>query len=287
MKRLFWALFAGLVFLYPIGLFAQPEADIVIEMQGMPDNPPDGIPVWKKNSRQLNRLLRGKTREKALYLITSVSSYDDILQAQDGKRYALVRYGSENGDFRKLLFQAQDPQTFITSATNAAEVLDIQKKYGLNIGLHQTSFLNTYEQKATLSNLLDEKKGKTYSIYRVDFSTSNNPKPDVRYFLFEDEMLSRTFMSEEDFFEFMNILSNQNKEIRQARERQQKEKITQEEKKREEIIQKKNRPVRKALVSGGTVEDRMYMPRAVNATPLPPLTPSKTPAGTPIIHTQL
>ena len=51
---------------------------------------------------------------------------------------------------------------------------------------------------------------------------------------------------------------------------------------RKESLQKKNRPARKALVSGGTVEDQMYMPRAVNATLLPPLTPSKIPAGTPL-----
>lgn len=282
MKYLLWTLAVGLGILFPINLPAQPEADIIIEMQGTPDNPPDGIAVWEKTSQQLNRLLRGKTREEALYLITSESSYDDIVPAVNGKKYALVRYGSEDGSYRKLLFHAQDPQLFITSAANASEVLDIQKKYGLNAGLHLKSFLKSYETKGTLTNLLDEKKGKTYPVYRVDFSNSSTQTPDVRYFLFEEEMLSRTFMSESDFFEFMNILSKQNKEIVQTRKQQQKEKLAQEEKKRKESLQKKNRPARKALVSGGTVEDQMYMPRAVNVTPLPPLTPSKIPAGTPL-----
>ena len=286
MKHLLRILCIGFGFILSAAMPCHAQEEIIIEMHGTPDNLPDGISVWEKNCSQLTRLLRGKTREYALYRITSVSSYDDILHTPSGKKYALVRYGSEDGDFRKLLFHAKDPQHFIACASNATEVIALQKKYDLQVGLHLKTFLKTYGETATLSNLVDEKNRKIYPAYRVVFSSPFAKVPDVRYFLFDDEMLVRTFASEDAFFEFMNKLSKQNKEVSLAREQQQKEKLAQEEKKRQERLKQQNRPVRKALVSGGTVEDRMYMPRAVNATPLPPLTPGKTPAGTPEIRTQ-
>ena len=54
-------------------LFAQ-EPEIIIELTGSPEQTtaPQDIAVWENDSSQLAKQLRGKTREQALYLITSV-----------------------------------------------------------------------------------------------------------------------------------------------------------------------------------------------------------------------
>ncbi|WP_428057117.1 hypothetical protein [Candidatus Avelusimicrobium fimicolum] len=257
---------------------AAPEPEIVIEMHGESFSPRQGISVWNKNAQQLTRLFRGKDKTYVLYQVENVSSADRIIRAKNGKRYAYVRYGSDDGDYRKFLFQAQDPQTFVACAADIADVLAINLKYGVNLGVSQRDFLRTYESRATLTNLLDKATNKTYSVYRLEYTDVNHPTPVPTYFVFEGDSLKDTLASEKAFTEYTTKLSQANK----ALAKQEKETQTAWEQAGQQARQKKQRPTRKALVSGGTVTDQAYMPRAVNATPLPALTPSKIPAGTPL-----
>lgn len=257
---------------------AAPEPEIVIEMHGESFSPRQGISVWNKNARQLTRLFRGKDKTYVLYQVENVSSADRIIRAKNGKRYAYVRYGSDDGDYRKFLFKAQDPQTFVACAADIADVLAVNLKYGVNLGVSRSDFLRTYESRATLTNLLDKATNKTYSVYRLEYTDANHPTPVPTYFVFEGASLKDTLSGEKAFTEYTTKLSQANK----ALAKQEKEAQTAREQAGQQARQKQQRPTRKALVSGGTATDQAYMPRAVNATPLPALTPSKIPAGTPL-----
>lgn len=271
---------AGFLSFLALGATAQaaPEPEIVIEMHGERSSPRQGISVWNKNARQLTRLFRGKDKTYVLYQVENVSSADRIIRAQNGKRYAYVRYGSDDGDYRKFLFKAQDPQTFVACAADIADVLAVNLKYGVNLGISRRDFLRTYESRATLTNLLDKATNKTYSVYRLEYTDVNHPTPVPTYFVFEGDSLKNTLSGEKAFTEYTTKLSQANK----ALAKQEKETQTAREQAGQQARQKQQRPTRKALVSGGTATDQAYMPRAVNATPLPALTPSKIPAGTPL-----
>ena len=277
---------AGLAFVLlpwlPVWGQAAEEPEIVIEMHGQASAPRPSVSIWDKNARQLTRLFRGKDRTYVLYHVENVSSKDDTLYAEDGKEYAFVRYGSDDGDYRKFLFKAEDPQTFVACAANLDDVLAVNKKYKVNLGVSLRDFLRRYESRATLTNLADSASGKTYQAYKINYSDINNKKPSPHYFVFEDDDLIATYAGDDAFYDFVGKLSQSNKDLsarQKAAEQQRQAKL---QKERQQALKRANRPVRKALVSGGTTQDQMYMPRAVNATPLPALTPSKTPAGTPL-----
>ncbi len=266
MKTFF--LFLAVLLLGTAALPAQAQ-EIVIEMHGKADPVRTSVSIWNKDALELTRLFRKKDRTHVLYQVSSVSSHDGILQAANGQKYAYVRYGSDDGDYRKFLFKANDPQTFVVCAANIADVLAVNKKFKVNLGVHRADFLRTYESKTTLLPVKDETSGKEYLAYKMDYSDINHKVPTPHYFVFENDMLLETFDNNEAFYNFVNQVSPaaqpaappQNKSTANARQ---------------------TRPARKALVSGGTASDRAYMPRAVNAKPLPALTPSKTPAGTPL-----
>ena len=252
--------------------------EIVIEMHGESVSPRAGVSVWNKNARQLTRLFRGKDKTYVLYQVENVSSADKIIRSRNGKRYAFVRYGSDDGDYRKFLFNAKDPQTFVACAANVADVLAVNQKYGVNLGVRLHDFLRTYEEQATLTNLLDKATNKTYPVYRLEYTDVNHKTPVATYFVFDGDSLKDTLSGEEAFTAYTSKLSQSNKDLTKQEKEAQAKRQQEEQKAR----QKQNRPVRKALVSGGTATDQAYMPRAVNATPLPALTPSKIPAGTPL-----
>lgn len=258
------------------------DAEIVIEMHGEQTAPRSSVSIWDKNGRQLTRAFRGKDRTYVLYQVENVSSRDDILRSEDGKEYAYVRYGRDDGDYRKFLFKAESPQTFLACAADAADVLAVNKKYKVNMGLNRADFLRRYEQDAVLTNLADNASGKTYQAYKVNYSDVNNKKPSPHYFVFEEDALVQTYAGDDAFYDFVNQLSDNNKNLTARQQAAAKARQEQLQKERQAAQQRASRPVRKALVSGGTATDQAYMPRAVNATPLPALTPSKLPAGTPL-----
>ena len=88
--------------------YYQEEPEIVIEMHGAQTAPVKTVSIWDKNALQLTRLFRGKDRTHVLYSVENVSTKDDILRAANGKEYAFVRYGTNDGDYRKFLFKAED-----------------------------------------------------------------------------------------------------------------------------------------------------------------------------------
>ncbi len=282
-----WMILAGLLVCsvclpLPAQHYASTEDEIVIEMHGEPDAPRKSVSIWDKTAPQLTRLFRGKDRTYVLYHVDNVSTKDDMLSAEDGKEYAYVRYGSDDGSYRKFLFKAEDPQTFVACAANLADVLAVNKKYKVNMGVDRRDFIRTYENQATLMNLADNAAGKTYTVYQLNYSDINNKKPSPHYFVFDENTLIQTYAGDDAYYAFVGKISESNKKLSSQQKKAEQQRQAQLKKERQEAQERANRPVRKALVSGGTVEDRMYMPHAVNATPLPALTPSKIPAGTPL-----
>lgn len=237
----------------PLGA-TQPAPEIVIELTGTPAKQTAGtdLDIWNKDSAQLVKLLRGKTREEVLYQATTVSSKDKILRAPDGLRYAFVQYGGP-GHYRKFLFQAKDPQTFIAAATNVQEAIALSERYQVNIGITQKEFLATYQKKPgfsthTLSN------GQILYQYPADKKTYA--------FLFENGQLVR-IVPPGEIAKLLQPAPTPSQRPAPAEEPLSTAPYT-------------------ALLEGGTITDQMYMPRVINPRPVPTPTPSNIPAGTPL-----
>ncbi|WP_458401999.1 hypothetical protein [Candidatus Avelusimicrobium sp.] len=250
-----------LLLLLPFCAWAQEEW--VIEMQGDPAI--DSISsVFEKNAKELSRKMRGKTRENLLYSMPIVSNKDRIVNGA-GAEYALVEY-YEGDQFRKFLFHAETPQTFITAAATAADVLAVNKKYGINIGLTQADFESFYKEKAQIqkNDLLPTGS----ALYKLAYKDVNTPKAKNRWFLFENKTLSKTFENAAEKNAYLDSLKPKetiaNQPAKQAKPQP----------------RKQTRPVRKALISGGTATDRAYMPRVVNPKPMLP-TPKLSTATNP------
>ncbi len=258
--------------------YYQEEPEIVIEMHGEQTVPVKTVSLWDKNARQLTRLLRGKDRTFVLYSVENVSTKDDILRAANGKEYAFVRYGTDDGDYRKFLFKAEDPQTFVACAANLKDVLAVNLKYGVNMGVSLKDFLHTYGQTAQSSALTDEAAGKTYTVYKQTYSDVNHKTPAPYYFVFDGDELTQTLTGEKAYADYTKKLTEANEKLR-AQNKQAQDKAAQLEKQKQSQAARRQ-PI-KALAYGGTVEDQMYMPR-VNNPKFPPPTPSKVPAGTPM-----
>ena len=241
----------------------EPEAEIVIELTGTPaPATPAGkdISIWEHTCPQLAKLLRGKTREKALYQITSVSTQDKPITAQDGTRYRFVQYGQE-GEYRKLLFLAKEPQLFIACASNPPEILDIAVQYKTGLGLTETEFLNRYAQE-TAAVFLPVSSGQ--SLYEL-----HEPGKEPQFLLFEHNLLNRILNKTEA------------------------DKLVQQQEEALAASRQKTQPVQKpapkkpytVLLDGGTLHDRLYRPRLVNPQDfpeLPRLVPNDIPPGTPL-----
>ena len=258
------------------------EAEIVIEMIGT-DTPAaskasqgDGVNLFTKNATQLKKLFRGKTREYVLYLAEQVSTQDEIIQSADGKEYALVRFGKDNTSYRKFLFKAQKPQTLLAVADDARSVVDLNTRYHVNISLSEKDFTNTYCVTPTV--VTDMSANKEYHLYQLNEGPS---------FVFQDRKLVKMFTNPADFSAFATTLTAANTAYTADQERKQtaleKARLVQE---RREAARRRHRRPYKALLYGGTVEDRMYMPKVIStSTPLmPPPTPSKNPPGTPLVR---
>lgn len=253
------------------------EPEIVIEMHGAQNAPVKTVSIWDKNARQLTRLFRGKDRTHVLYAVENVSTKDDILRSDSGTEYAFVRYGTDDGDYRKFLFKAESPQTFVACAATLQDSLAVNLKYGVNVGVHLQDFLRVYGQTAKSAALADEAAGKTYTVYKQTYSDVNHKTPAPYYFVFDGSELTRTFAGDKAFEEYATGLQNAAGSAREQDAAAQKKPAAANPKNRQSGARKP----RKALVYGGTVEDQMYMPRVKNPK-TPPPQPSKIPAGTPL-----
>lgn len=248
--------YAGLILLCcPFLLQAQEaEPEIVIELTGE-SNPAavkDEISVWTNDCTQLTKLLRGKTRERALYLITSVSSQDRIIQSSDGTRFRFVQYGQGN-DSRRFLFLAKDPQLFVACAANAEETLSLISQYRAPLGLSVEELL-AFEPQAT-SVPLPLPDGKQ-ALYKVEIKDK-----EPLFLLFKAQVLHQVLTPTE-----ADWLLRQQKEALDAQT------------KKPEPPPPAKKKVFRALVEGGTLHDQMFMPHVVK----PPHVPVPGPATAPV-----
>ena len=227
------------------------EDEIVIEMHGDPS--PATPTVWDKNAKQLSRTLRATTREQLLYSMP-VGSDKDRIVSNTSAEYALVEYYNNN-QFRKFLFKAEEPQNFITAAATVADVLAVNKKYNINIGLKLQDFLSFYGKRALQETSSVLPTGTV--LYKLSYQDINTPTAVDRWFLFEKEELTLTFENPQTKEAYLASLKPKTEE--------EKNKPTP-----APVKKKPQRTVRKALVSGGTLHDRMYMPRVVNPKTVPP-----------------
>ncbi len=236
----------------------QAQGEIIIEMRGEDASPAPS--VWEYNAIELTRKLRGKTREQVLYAMPVVSNKDRIIRSEQ-QEYALVEY--YDGDhFRKFLFKAETPQTFIAAAATAADVLAVNKKYGINMGLTQRSFENFYADKAVSETADILPSGAV--LYRLLYTDINTPVPVQRWFLFENKELTQTFETLQEKDNYLASLQPQPQPSTASATPQNHSKRT----------------LRKALISGGTQWDQAYLPRVVNPQPLlstPKLSQTQTP----------
>jgi len=242
------------------------EPEIVIELTGQPDKTVPAIAVWKKNEHQLSRLFNGKDRTYVLYSIDSVSSADTILTSSDGKKYFFVRYGRDDGDYRKFLFDEQE--RFLAVADNVETVLKINQMYGINMGVNETDFMMRFRDTVTLTTLSDFENNTEYQVYQFPFAGK------TLYFVFAASQLQKVYADEAAFNEHKDMLSKKNDTWKKKQQAEAKRKAN--------AAKKTKRRPWKALVSGGTIKDQIDLPRARGVKPIPPLKPSSVPAGTPV-----
>lgn len=227
----------------PLAAFGAEEPEIIIELTGAPDKKTDaGIEIWDKTAKSLARLLSGKTREEALVLITSVSTKDVNVRAADGTKYRFVQYGRE-GNYRKLLFRAKEPQTFVDVATNTQESLALFTRYQTDIQLSETEFLDAYGPQ-TAAVFLPTPNGQTLYRANIDGKTT-------QFFLFEQGRLVRLLTKEQTD----KLIQTQQETARKQTQAKQ-------------TAQPPKKPAPyKALLYGGTLHDQMYMPRVIQRKP--------------------
>ncbi len=244
MHKLRYVGFLAILMLAPLFCAAEPE--IVIEMHGTPApaTKTTNISIWDKTAPQLARLLRGKTREEALYSITVVSAKDRTISGTRQK-YALVEYKKDKL-FRKLLFQAKDPQLFLTAAATTQDVLAVNKKYAVNIGLGQGDFENTYKNEFTSET--DPDLPQNAVLYKLAYTDVNTSTATDHWYLFEDQQLRQTFYTKEDKDTYLQTLRPAQAQAPAAPQSKKKQK----------------RPPFKALISGGTTWDQSYLPRIID-----------------------
>ncbi len=242
------------------------EPEIVIELSGGPRTQYPDVSVWSKNEKQLFRLFRGKDAAYVLASINTISAADKFLTAADGKRYRLLRYGQDETRYRYFLFDADEQ--LLGVADHLQTLLTWQKSYRLNVEIFESDFSKTFGEKAVLNNLADLANNTDYQVYQLDNS----------FYVFHQGKLINKYKDEAAYTAYVTDLSAQNKQF-QAQQKMQQMQAAQQARQAQQATQNQA-TFRKALVWGGTVEDQMYLPRAVNVKPLPPLTPSEIPAGT-------
>ncbi len=256
----------------------QKDEEIVIEMAGNAVAPAatrtdaDEIPVFKRTAAQLFNRLAGKSRFYVMFNANVVATLDDIIYADNGAKYALVRYGQENGNYRKFLFEEGGDQKLLAVADSAASVLAINKKYNVNIGLTETEFKTSYPN-ALFNTVTNAQNGKEFHSYQI---------AGPLFLLFENGKLVYQFDTPEAFSAYMNTLSaaNMGYAAQQAKQQTALEKARQ-----NQVVQA---PVQTTiytpLVVSGTARDPIYLPAILSTgtvrRSLPPLKPSGPPAGT-------
>lgn len=248
MKIKFLILFACLICFIPC---AHAQEEIVIEMYGETENKTSiaMVSIWKQNCKQLTKLFRKKDKMYVLQAADSIPSLDLPLSNDAGKDYNLIQYGQDTREYRKFLFEADEDQKFIVCASTPADVIAVFQRYGVNMGLRKPDFLKTYahlKKPGTLTNGTE-----TLTLYTI---------PETQLPLAGKEPVFAVF--------------NQNKLVqllngKSALETYQKTLLPAPQPESQPVAAQptktpKARQPYKALLSGGTVEDQMYMPRVIS-----------------------
>lgn len=264
----------------PATMPAPQEDEIIIELTGEPDPIPDGVSVWGKTEKELTDIFKANSREEVLRIVDSVSSADTTLKDANGTKYAYVRYGKDDTDYRKFLFDAKD--RFLACADNVATVLQLSLQYHINMGVNEDDFLAAFREEAISTALFDFVHSQELQSYQI--TLGNAPKP--CYLVFENDRLTQIFENDKAYAAYVTQLSRANQQWLEQQEQLQKKQLEQIEKEKEEAIHKERqkRIQFKALLRGGTWEDRLYLPRVLHPEkyPVPPLVPNGTIPGTPI-----
>ncbi len=240
---------------------------------------PDEIPVLRRSAAQLAKRLANKGRFYVLLNANVVSTQDNIITAKDGTRYAYVRFGKDGSTYRKFLFEAGGDQKLVAVADSVPDVLQLNARYGVNIGPTENDFKRAYP-KAIVTTVKNEQENKEYHSYQIDGPV---------FLIFENEKLVQQFARANELAAFMQTIGAANTGVaaQQAKEQTELERVRLEEQARRNRNRHRHpaRPPHKALIEGGTVEDQMYLPRVNNperyqGADLEPLTPRGPEAGT-------
>lgn len=210
------------------------------------------VSIWDKSGPALFKLLKNKTREYVLYSVENVSDKDAILRSAKGGEYALVEYHND-GQYRKFLFKAETPQTFINVATNAADALAVNRKYGVSLAITLPDFENSFPAAKTV-----ETEEETLTVYQLDYAAVNSKKTQPLYLVFEQDSLTLTFDSRAKLDAHLKEQADATKKEAEEKRKAKEEAARQAQEARDQV--KPQPKPYKALVSGGTVTDRMYMP---------------------------
>jgi len=254
------------------------EEEIVIEMAGTTNTvapaatrtDADAIYIFKRTADQHINRLAGKSHFYVLFNADVVASFDDIIYADNGLKYILVRFGQEGDNYRKFLFENGGDQKLLAVADSASSILAINKKYNVNLGLTETEFNKNYP-KAVFTPVVNAQNNKEYHAYQI---------PGPLFVVFEDGKLVYQFANAEAFSAYMNTLSAANMGYAAQQAKQQ----TQLEKNRQRpAAQPVQQNIYTPLVVSGTARDPIYLPAIISTgtvRKLPPLKPSGPPAGT-------
>lgn len=257
------------------------EPELIVEMGGAyratNTQDPDEIPVMRRSATQLARRLANKGRFYVLLNANVVSTQDSTITAKDGTRYAYVRFGKDGSTYRKFLFEAGGDQKLVAVADSVPGVLQLNARYGVNIGPTENDFKRAYPN-ATVTVVKNEQENKEYHSYQIEGPV---------FLIFENGKLVQQFAQADELAAFMQTIGAANTGVaaQQAKEQTELEKARLEEQAKHNRHHHSSGTRRKALVEGGTLNDQMYLPQVTHpehyqGADLPALTPSGPKAGT-------
>lgn len=235
-----WGIFLSF---FPRVIYA--EEELVIEMTGDPSPAQNEQTLWDKNALKLTKLFHHKNKADVLKVINAIPAQEVILTSSTGEKYQLVQYGQDTRDYRKFVFTDIPPYPFVTCAATPQDIVAVYQRYGVNLGMRKGDFTAAYPQADPPETFTTDSS--SLLIYRL--SANQLPLPDKQplFAVFNQNKLVEFLTGEE-------ALADYKKE------------------KQPTIVPSKPKPAApaqpakkpyKALVSGGTLQDRMYMPRVI------------------------
>lgn len=241
---------------------ARGEDVLVIEMDGSAytQNAP-AVSIWKNNAKTLARLFKGKSRSYVLSAADTVPSVDEFISGRDDRGFMLLRYGDEE-TFRKLLFEAEEPQTFVAAADDVPGVLELRRRYGAELRVTRDAFEAAFASAVPL-NVSDLQNSSEKTVFQV---FTSGKKPSARYYAFENGELIRELPDETAYTAYLDELSSANKAFTARQEQQRREREAARQKALQEREAQKRREAaawQRARVEGGTLNQYLYSPRLI------------------------